>query len=764
MTLCRILPSRLPASARRVLTPHWPAVLILALFLLLGGIYSLVNPLFESPDEVWHYEYVRWLIEGHGLPTPEEVGTAPWHQEGSQPPLYYLMAAALTAPIPTNNASQVIRYNPFAALGEPDSFGNKNAVLHGPAEDWPWQGVVLSAHLIRFLSLLLGALVVLSTYGTARLLFPGRAALAALAAALVAFNPQFLFISASINNDTLVTAASAAGVWLIVYLVVKADAPKWWQLILLGLLVAAAALGKLSGLALAGLGGLGLVFLAARRRAPLALLRWGVIVGVTALCAAGWWFWRNWQLYGDPLGLKAMFNVLPQRAEAPTLSELLGRSEGIWRSVWGVFGWFNVQADTWFYNLYSALALIALAGLVLVAAARYFGSRRARARRRVQGQKATGFRPGIDLIAARGLVVVWIIVIFLALVFWAGMRYPQGRLLFPAISAVAIIIGWGLVNWTPTRLASAAAGLLSTGLLLVALLAPWLWIAPAYASPQLLPASAPVPNPVAVVFGQQIRLVGYQLNESELSPGDTLHLTLYWQALLKPVTDYSVFVHLIDDVGILSGQADSYPGAGMAPTSEWPVGPILVDHYQVEIPNMPWAPTHLSVHVGLYELGTGERLQTGEGDNWTIGQVMLQPNPSEDGIFNPVMINFDNQIALVGFRMKPETLRPGDALKVELWWKRLKTPRDDYKVFVHLLSSPPEEAVVAQVDRAPNGPPTSLWKPNQVIDDRYKLTVPADVPPGIFSVEIGVYDLETGRLPVDLSDAGIILGKVRVMD
>ena len=69
---------------------HWPIVLILALFLGLGGAYSVVNPLFESPDEVWHYEYVRWLVEGHGLPRPEQVGTAAWHQEGSQPPLYYL--------------------------------------------------------------------------------------------------------------------------------------------------------------------------------------------------------------------------------------------------------------------------------------------------------------------------------------------------------------------------------------------------------------------------------------------------------------------------------------------------------------------------------------------------------------------------------------------------------------------------------------------------------------------------------------------------
>ena len=39
---------------------------ILALYVMLAMLYSVVNPLFEAPDEVWHYEYVRWLAEGKG--------------------------------------------------------------------------------------------------------------------------------------------------------------------------------------------------------------------------------------------------------------------------------------------------------------------------------------------------------------------------------------------------------------------------------------------------------------------------------------------------------------------------------------------------------------------------------------------------------------------------------------------------------------------------------------------------------------------------
>lgn len=106
-----------------MLRRHQPIILILLAFMLLAGLYSVVNPLFEAPDEVWHYEYVRWLVEDNGLPRPEDVGQAPWNQEGSQPPLYYMAAALITKLIPTDNAAAVIRYNPHAAYGSGSGAG-----------------------------------------------------------------------------------------------------------------------------------------------------------------------------------------------------------------------------------------------------------------------------------------------------------------------------------------------------------------------------------------------------------------------------------------------------------------------------------------------------------------------------------------------------------------------------------------------------------------------------------------------------------------
>ena len=732
---------------------HWAITVILALFVALGAVYSIVNPLFESPDEVWHYEYVRWLVEGNGLPRPEEVGTAPWHQEGSQPPLYYLLAAAITSPIPTDNADQVIRYNPHAIVGQADSFGNKNIMVHSSAEAWPWQGVALAAHVARFFSLLLGAVTVLATYGAALAVFPGRRSIAAVAAALVAFNPQFLFLSAAVNNDMLVIAASAGGVWLAVHLLGRQDQPPLWQLILFGALVGIAVTSKLSGLALAGLAGLTLLILAWRKRSVGSLIKWGLVVGVVALAVGGWWYLRNLYLYGDPLGLKAMFDILPRRAEPPTGAELLARAQGVWRSAWAVFGWFNVTAEPWIYSIYTLLSLFGLLGLVIIWPLRLW----------IHKSQQQGNVLSPVSWSQLVVMVVWIVVMFLALLSWAQMRYPQGRLLFPAISATAVLLSLGLSNWLPQRIHKAFAAVLVAGLFTIAAIIPFRWIAPTYAAPTPLAADASIPNRLDAEFGEQIKLVGYSITESEIEPGGEVHLTFYWQALQTPAKDYSVFVHFTDEIGIIQAQRDSYPASGSLPTSDWQAGDIYADEHLVQIPPAAPAPASYQLDVGLYDFDANVRLPVGDGDTLMLGTIAALPRVSAEGIPNPVHYNFDDQIALVGFQLDRRGIHPGDTLSLDLWWEALSVPATDYVMFSHLVFPP--DAVWAGRDAQPQGgaSSTSHWQQGDIIQDHHQLTVPAEAPAGIYFVEIGIYDAETfDRLPVNFSTEGITLGQIKV--
>ena len=767
---------------------HLPTILLI--YILLASTYSIINPLFESPDEVWHYEYIRWLVEGEGLARPEDVGHAPWHQEGSQPPLYYLSAALITLPISTENAEQVIRYNPHAAIGQPDSFGNKNVIIHGRSEAWPWKGVVLAAHVVRFFSILLGAVTITCTALIAHTIFPQQPIIGSFAALILALNPQFLFLNAAINNDNLVTAFCALILLFLVRLLGQYSAkeayetqrresqaplsPNWRQLALLGLLIGAASLSKLSGIFIIAPAGLTLLFLAWQRRSFSILLRWSLISGVVALLVAGWWFVRNWMLFGDPLALEAMFAILPRRPEPPTVAELLARAEGVWRSIWAVFGWFNIVVPDWVYRGYSVLSLIGAGGFFAVYLTKiYQWWRLGHSRQNVLTHRSKELSNsenrnkdlGVQLIQMT-LLAIWVLIIFLSLLRWAQMRYPQGRLLFPAISAASVILSFGLLYWLPTKLREYGALVLGGLLFVPALVAPWLWIAPSYAAPAL----ATVESTIALaeveeqpIFGERIQLLNYQLGQNRLFPGETLSLDLVWQATQPISADYSVFIHLVDEIDILQAQRDSFPGAGNAPTHDWAVGQPIEDTHQIGIPLTTPAPTRLRVDVGLYNHETNTRLVLGETDYWTIGFVEVETTHDDGAVLLPERINFDDQIALLEFEFDRRVLQPGETMKVRYLWEALDQPKGDYKVFTHLIFPP--DATWAQMDSRPQrgASRTTDWEIGQQIEDEHELTLPENAPLGVYFIEIGLYDDDThDRLKVNFSDQGIILGQVRV--
>ena len=50
---------------------RWYLPVTVVLYVLIAGMYSTWVPLFEAPDEVWHYGYAYWLAGGNGLPVPD---------------------------------------------------------------------------------------------------------------------------------------------------------------------------------------------------------------------------------------------------------------------------------------------------------------------------------------------------------------------------------------------------------------------------------------------------------------------------------------------------------------------------------------------------------------------------------------------------------------------------------------------------------------------------------------------------------------------
>jgi hypothetical protein len=100
----------------------------------------------------------------------------------------------------------------------------------------------------------------------------------------------------------------------------------------------------------------------------------------------------------------------------------------------------------------------------------------------------------------------------------------------------------------------------------------------------------------------------------------------------------------------------------------------------------------------------------------------------------------DNGIVLEGYRLGARSVRAGETLALTLLWRADSGPTlDHWKVFTHLLDS--SSRVVAQRDAEPadNLRPTTSWKPGERIEDNYGITVPPNLPPGSYTLEIGMY-------------------------
>jgi hypothetical protein len=719
---------QLPVTLRR----HG-LLIILAGYLALGVTYALATPVLEASDEYKHYPVVQYIQQQRALPVLDPAAPGRWLQEGAQPPLYYVLMAALTAPIDTSDLPALHQVNEHAFIGNPNQVGNKNLILHDPArEAFPWQGSVAAIYLIRFASLLLGAGTVLVT---ARLgLRFGDDRLALLAAALAAFNPMFLFVHTAVNNDSLAILLGSTGIYSLVG--VWRDAPEpgrgWRRYVGLGLILGLGMLTKLSVAGLLLLAGITLAVLAWQQRRYALFFAGGPLILFPALLVLAPWLWRNWQLYGDLTALNVFVAVQGSRITPLPWQGWLEEWGTFYRSFWGLFGGVNVAAPQSLYAFYNALAVLAAASLL----GRWWRRKPA----------ASGW----------WLLLAWPLLLFLLLVRWNAISPAfQGRLLFPGAAALGVVGAAGLL-WWQSRLGARHLALgLAVLLFAIAALLPWVTIRPAYADP------VPIASvPAEAGFGPMtfsgpegtIELVGVDMpaEQSVLPEGEPVTVTLYWRAATAITADYLVAVSLLGRDLEPVARVTRHPAGGMVPTSRWAPGTIWRDDHHLFVDEGAPAPALLRVRASLYDVGQGADLPvTAPGGApvplLLVGAARLataEPAPSPAGLLD---VDFAGPISLWGYALSPEPVRPGDSLGLDLYWRAHGVTAADYTVFVHLLDGSGSQ--VANADGPPVGGdyPTSWWRAGDVVDDRHLLDVPADLIPGDYTIAVGLYEPGSGQ-------------------
>ena len=728
--------------------------LILAAFLMVGFAYSLVTPAFETPDEPFHYAFARHVAQGNGLPVQDPQSPGLWAQEGSQAPLYYLITGATTAWIDQSDFEQIAVHNPRANIGDPLYPGNKNFMLY--SGQWrALQGANLALHVGRWLSLLMGAFTLWCIHRLAQLVFPHSQSLPLAAMALAAVIPQFLFLSASFSNDNAVIAASAFTLFWLARLLAKADdtAISRWEWSVLGVALGLAALSKLQGLGLIPLSGMVVLFLAWRRRdwriLPVSL----IFVGAPALLIAGWWYWRNIALYGDWSGLSHLMDINGRRQEPLTWRNFWPEFDGLRYSAWGVFGWFNILLPDWFYKLMDALTVVGLLGALLAT---------------IAALRPAAPRP--SPLAPRPLLLLWLWLGMMAvlLLYWTMQATgSQGRLLFPALASVVILLTAGFDFWL-RRLSqfwqrSFWIGLLALMLSMSIYALGWL-LPNAYFAPPPVTAIDDKATPVNIRYGGDgaLRLLAVSVDRERVRVGETVPVTLYLQSSAPLDDDYQLFLQLLDENGLEIANLTTHPGWGRNPTTLWTPGAIYADHYLLQVTERidERSPVAARLYVGFIDPATeasGSYLPlpaySADGEEITpiVGGIVGEPlnAPGRSALAAPVGSEFGGVIRLDSAEIALSEDRR--LLHVNLLWEAIGAPAADYTMFVHVVDDAGNR--IGGFDRPPAGNrfPTSLWRTHDRVVSQFSVDFNEPLPPGDYEVWVGLYESDSAgarRLPV----------------
>ena len=442
--------SRERFSSKRALR-FVPLAALVAVYLALGVGYQRGIPLFEGPDEPSHLE-VAGFIATHGRP-PYADGQFEVAGEGMQPPLYYAFVAALYGVTVEDEALLVDLH--YVGLGlydkdHPTAFRRSKRIRFRPSGSRLFAPNPQLEHLrgLRWPSLAFGCAAVVITFLAALRAF-ASVPVATTSTALLAFNPQFLFVSSYVTNDPSAAAVGAASLWLVAD--VSRDGPRLRHYLALSFVCAVGMLVKLSTLLPLAATAVAIFAIDAR---PLGR-RLRDAASACALLAAllvPQLVWNSAHR-GGPLGTRAFWAAaeeLPSRVDWSGPLHYLTRvyPRLVFESYWARFGWMTVRAPDPFYWGLLALSGLGLAGFGLGDPA----------------DTSRGFRRYLALAVAACL----------AAHLWINLRYPagQGRHLFPVAPHVACMLGWGILRLCGgplTRIGRIASVAIPIGMALLAL-------------------------------------------------------------------------------------------------------------------------------------------------------------------------------------------------------------------------------------------------------------------------------------------------------
>ena len=731
-----------PVSPSHIYARRIALIVILSVHALLALTYSLMTPLWESFDEPGHYSYARYIAIHRELP-PIDTKASQFYDETRQPPLYYLLVAIPISFVDTSDDAQ-----PHYTAG-----GNTFVVADKQLNAFPYHGTALALHLGRLVSVILGTIAVAVTYAIVRTAVPQRVDMALFAAALHAFWPSFLSLSGAISNDVGMAVVGSFTTLFVVRLAVKpVSSVRHWDY--LGLVVSAicATQTKDNGLALVLFAVAAVLILilrdvkAGHYRSLVELL---CFVAAVALLIALGGVLTDGRSYRQLLSALGFGKFLVSGGESPSGSltsqiQILADSVGMYASrlptmvsvtlvsMFSSFSWGFLNIPAEWLQIVNVAGIIALVEILIALV-----WRQTRA---------------IALLMLLCVVCVWLAPLLHGIY--------QGRYVLPSLSAIVVLISIGLFL-LPRLIRRVSAAFALVVVQMVALMSPFVVMAPEYQVPTLLDPAAMPANMQALSslkFGDSIQLLGYSYPTAQVKRGQDAAIILYWRALQAMPKDYAIKLELFSVNGESFGsQSQATPGNSNFPTSSWKPGDTFAETYLLPTRLDNLAPTLAAFKITWFS-------QPPDMVSWNNPQVESVLSPTCEGVpcdakVGALPVRLDDataaqwagkaalyrlgqHIEMVDYHA-PVTATAGQPITVSVVWRANAGQLGDLTTFVHLFS--PDGKFVAQVDSPPlqGHYPTSVWGAGEVVPDVYTLPLTSTLSPGTYQLKIGMYDAKT---------------------
>ncbi|NLE75378.1 MAG: hypothetical protein GX605_01330 [Chloroflexi bacterium] len=275
----------------------------------------------------------------------------------------------------------------------------------------------------------------------------------------------------------------------------------------------------------------------------------------------------------------------------------------------------------------------------------------------------------------------------------------------------------------------------------------------------LPPAPQPA-QPSQGTFGGQVAFLGLD----QPAPGEAV---AYWRALQPLADDWLVSLTLVDEQGLVWGQADRRPSSYAYPAFRWEVGEVVLGRYA--LPAVPGAPPgRYTLRLALHAAAQPDGLEALDAQGASLGRwleagrVRLEPPsepPSLDALAIPQPAAEDvafGGLQWLGYGLTPRQGEPGAALTLTAFWEVQQPPPAALGLRAVWRQSG-RELESAELPWGGGGEPPAAWPVGGRFRTQARLRLPLAAQAGAATLELEL------RLPGETEPTAVVtLGQVEV--